>query len=758
MNNNNHPPTPTTPNHHHQHSNVSTPQSSISSNSTSSVAYSSTLDQQYEQQSKRFFHHFISTTGTQGSMSHNSSSSSITSTSSTQLNLGVNNNNIENNSEYGNIYLYFHYMSQLDFSQANHLIKNSTNQNSQIVNRNSKYKQIEDEIIGCLRRFIQCETLYYDANYSPNEKQDLHSLYSLLSSNLSLISMNAPYEFTNNNNNNVDSSIYNNHDHQSSDHLLMMMMMMDQNNNSPSMNSNPSANIDYIYYKQVLQPTNGVQKYNLNLIDKEFILSKQLIKDFRVLIQLRLEIIAFYRILSRYKHPPKYDNYVRIINSLKSKYINRINHTFFEKIVQSINMELNTLTSLFECEYNICNYKYKESVFTLWRTKSLFKQWNQLFIARQPSSNTLNPQSNINTPQSSNISIPASSNTITTSSTLSRSLSEDNLLVHHQNDQQQQHQQQQHLQINNEKFHSSSTGNISSNQLNSSSQNLLSNNGINLNNNMNHTNGQTMNNLSRTNLYKWMTMIFGFSQSKFTLIFHDIVNNQSSQMTSNQNNQSMASNMSPTLAVDYIQWIKSFNEIIKPETVCLIYNASHDNLDTSPILETDPEKGYMLRLRNLENPDDITLSGIKLYPCIFHYPQTQDENKISKQTLMYTYWPNILSLIMENSADLEVSEEAFYFSDPKTLTTYYLCQVTPKLYLSTIIVKSNSKDHQIALKFMSQMNSFIRNRKVFNYLTTIIPRSEQSSPSSVIKSKEGANPKETHSNNKKSTFSLFKKK
>ncbi|KAF0984267.1 hypothetical protein FDP41_007444 [Naegleria fowleri] len=797
------------------------------------------------------------------------------STINPSLQISNSNNNSNNNpptshSQYSppsNISLYFQYIANLDFIQAHTLLRNyqemnqpqklgslhssvaGSSSNSYSSSTLSKYKQNEEEVIQSLKRFIQCETLYYDANYSPNEKQDLHSLYSLLSSNLSLIAMNAPYEYvanliTNNNNSNNNHGSVNSpymdmmhHSnsmdpiHSTHDNLLMMMSMMDQTSSShlaDTMNSTTTSStsvVDYIVYKtggsSSLSPTTQPSSHyyhQLTLIDKELILSKQIIKDFRMLIQLRLEIIAFYRILSRYKHPPKYDNYVRIINSLKSKYINRIGHVFFEKIVQNINMELNTLTSLFECEYNICNYKYKESVFTMWKTKHLFKQWNELFYKWKIEMNEMQYYYWTQTCTSRGGGGDLLS---TTASSTSQSLQQTTAIPHlgnvHSNQQQQQPPQLPQPQtqplnghyVSDNHHHTtapSASIDVASTASSSSTTTDSTNIHISKNNPMKKSNmdfSSHPNNLNKTNLFKWMTMIFGFSQSKFTLIFHDIITNQSSMIVNNLLNSANGT-LSPTvlnenhsplippsLAVDYIQWIKSFNEIVRPESVCLIYNASHDHLDTTPILEIDPEKGYTMRIRSQENTEDLSLSGIKLYPCVFHYPNTikvqegstssnengatstttttntsdatlnVSERKITKQTLMYTYWPNILSLIMENGSDLEVAEEAFYFTDPKTFTTYYLCMVTPKLYLASIVIKPTSKDHQIALKFMAQMNNFIRNRKVFNYLTSVIPQqppsrdngkgstaaaSSQTSPHSAMKMK---------SPTKSAKFSLF---
>ncbi|KAG2374691.1 hypothetical protein C9374_010435 [Naegleria lovaniensis] len=801
-----------------------------------------------------------------------------------------------------NISLYFQYIANLDFIQAHTLIRNyqELNQPQKLGSLHSssstpyssstlsKYKQNEEEVIQSLKRFIQCETLYYDANYSPNEKQDLHSLYSLLSSNLSLIAMNAPYEYLSNSNNNGSSNspymdMHHSQSidqiHSSHDHLLMMMSMMDQTQSGhmDTMNATSSV-VDYIVYKMgsSLSPTTSSSSHyyhQLTLIDKEFILSKQIIKDFRMLIQLRLEIIAFYRILSRYKHPPKYDNYVRIINSLKSKYINRIGHQFFERIVQNINMELNTLISLFECEYNICNYKYKESVFTMWKTKHLFKQWNELFYKWKIEMNEI--QSHYWTqPQNFGImttttTTPSRGDAISNLSSVA-AMNTPSIMVQppHMGNISNHHLPTSHESLSLETSATSSTTSLKQvNSLHTTTNmntNTTTSNTINTNTitptttNTNTTNNTTTmkssqvddsspNNLNKTNLFKWMTMIFGFSQSKFTFIFHDIITNQSSMIVNNLLNHHTNGTMNdhhsplipPSLAVDYIQWIQSFNEIVKPESVCLIYNATHDHLDTTPILETDPEKGYVMRIRSQENTEDLSLSGIKLYPCVFHYPTTfiqegssggigggmnssstgigggmnsssvssgigggmsssssgngthsqsnshttnstttpitttsipisttttlettaTPERKITKQTLMYTYWPNLLSLIMENGSDLEVAEEAFYFTDPKTFTTYYLCMVTPKLYLASIVIKPTSKDHQIALKFMAQMNNFIRNRKVFNYLTSVIPQQPQSSNGKNHSVSSQASPhssmKMTSPSKSASKFSLF---
>jgi len=498
----------------HSSSKYSTPGTPSVVSSASSTPATTTPQQ------KRFFHHFTSIMG-----SHSNSKSALAQqlnsntcsdfqglpTASSTINhqqtttIGNGSNTVQSS-----IAMYFDSIAQLNFSQSSLIIKqyqqvkNHLQHNHKQQGNMMRYKQSEDEVIQSLKRFIQCETLYYDANYSPNEKQDLHSLYSLLSSNLSLISMNAPYEHNGAQN-------YQNE----------IMMMMESN--SPSLTSN----MDYIIYI-TSSDSASLNNNQALLVDKEFILSKQIIKDFRVLIQLRLEIIAFYRILSRYKHPPKYDNYVRIINSLKSKYINRITHPFFEKIVQSINMELSTLNALFECEYNICSYKYKESVFTLWKVKHLFNQWNQLFYKWEQGQCTSDQSSPTLKQQ-------------TGETKLSRSFSEDNFL--------------HHMTTTNTTAANTSNTNTAPSvtpPTTAGSSNVLT---------YNNSSSKEENFLNKTNLFKWMTMIFGFSQSKFTFIFHDIITNQSNMIKTHAqlSDQSL---IPGSLAVDYIQWIKSFNDIV----------------------------------------------------------------------------------------------------------------------------------------------------------------------------------------------------
>jgi hypothetical protein len=113
-------------------------------------------------------------------------------------------------------------------------------------------------------------------------------LYSLLSSNLSILIPNAPAEApppTTQDTNGISLTIHNADGGESSPSMLGF----DMYNSSPtSMSPSTSFFVDY-YQKQ------RAVKLNLNVLDDdELVLSKPLLQDCRILIQLRLEMIALY--------------------------------------------------------------------------------------------------------------------------------------------------------------------------------------------------------------------------------------------------------------------------------------------------------------------------------------------------------------------------------------------------------------------------------------------------------------------------------
>jgi len=205
------------------------------------------------------------------------------------------------------------------------------------------------------------------------------------------------------------------------------------------------------------------------------------------------------------------------------------------------------------------------------------------------------------------------------------------------------------------------------------------------------------NQLTKTNLYKWFTMLLSFSISKFTIYFREILG--SCHQGPEDFVQLCASGI-----VDYMSWIQSFYDLTRPHCVCMIYDTQGEPL------ELVLGRGYSLKKKLMENEP---LSGIRSYPCVFAYPSSVD-----KSILMQLHWPNIISLIMDSSHELDNRLDAFCFVDNRMNACYYICRVDLKMYLCTIfdsIPKGKPRIEKITNEFMYHMNLFLRNQKLFGY-------------------------------------------
>jgi len=203
--------------------------------------------------------------------------------------------------------------------------------------------------------------------------------------------------------------------------------------------------------------------------------------------------------------------------------------------------------------------------------------------------------------------------------------------------------------------------------------------------------------LSRTNLYKWLHMAMSFSVSKFTFIFHDILYSQDGPNFDT---------LRALVTVDYVSWIKSYSNFVTPEAICLIYNTQGEQLDI------DFSAGYSMH-RVLNKQDDAPLTGIRSWPCLYSYP-----HDLQRDMLMMKHWPSLLALILDNADVLETQIEPFAFSDKKT--TYFICRVDTRMHLVTIVPSNmmNQKASKVTTDFMVHMSKFMRNAKLFSFLTS----------------------------------------
>lgn len=665
----------------------------------------------------------------------------------------------------------FEMMGNLQFHQSISLIKQYSKRNNN-----------EGEVISSLKRFVSCENMYYSANFgNTDNKQDLHSLYSMLSSNLGLLIMTALPETS------------------QTDESLMQ--------SSPTFGELIS-HIDYF----------GKNSTADKRLQEEFILSKELLQDCRTLVQLRQEMIAFYRMLARIKQSPRFDNLCKIVLGLRTKYIERVKHEFLIKQVQNATYELDTLYAIFKTDALICKYRYKEAVFSFYKVKHLLHGWSDLYTTT--AAITSHPEFPLSPPSPLKAQNPLSPESSLDSKKTDDTLHFDRVISDYQK-RNPPHDGVKLLHIVNEDYFNSDKANRMnssngdsftehrtprtqqqpaspkkevSNIVNRESsfigtlvsklskktpmqrQQAMANDkkSADVNDTMpivearapptvpqdkktqqmnqqtcikdldsssppasvspilSSTSGasQTVkdkNALTRTNLYKWLNMLFAFAVSKYTLYFRDILR---------ANMRAQFSDLCAIGIVDYYSSIESFANLVNPESVCLVLNCSSVGSpvslpnNSSNVIPFDcydiaqsyfelDRQGYSLYARmqqmTAQGEEEISSqSGIRSWPCIFNYPEDQN-----RQMLILSHWPNLLSLIMDNTEKLNADAEPLFFNDSRS--SYYICCVDPRIYLCVMFnynTKTKPKTNKITHDFMHHMNVYLRGLRLFSYLTT----------------------------------------
>jgi hypothetical protein len=568
----------------------------------------------------------------------------------------------------------FEMMGDLQFPQCIALIK-----------QYGKRTHGQDELVSSLKRFVSCENMYYSAYFgnSSNNKQDLHALYSILSSNLSLLTMTAPTE------NNYEEQI---------------------NQSSPVFESSPN-DTHFIDYRN-----------RSNKSHEELKLSKQLLNDSRTLIQLRQEMIAFYRMISRIKTCPKFDNLCKIILGLRSKYIERIRHEFLFKQVQNATYELDTLYSIFKSDSLICKYRYKEAVFAFYKVKHLLQAWSETYTLTNVPESNVSPPSPLRSKLEEAFYDSSPSSTSKAKIRLSHLVDEDYFdrpnpgvkkdssfigsLVHKISSKKSPPTAQE-IESNTPPpttttptIHSTNTS-VTSTPTTTTTPLPLSS----------PLSSSDRNALTKTSLYMWMNTLFAFAVSKYTLYFRDILRT---------NMKSQFADLCSMGIIDYHASIESFANLVTPESVCIVLNCSEMSSSdemydlSSSYFELD-SNGYSLSNRLNQEQTTFT-SGIKSWPCIFNYPEDQN-----RQMLMMSHWPNLLSLIMDSAQKLDSDIEPLYFgSDAKS--SYYVACVDPRIYFCVIFnysTKTRPKVNKLSMEFVRLMNNYLRQTKLFSYLTSM---------------------------------------
>jgi len=209
--------------------------------------------------------------------------------------------------------------------------------------------------------------------------------------------------------------------------------------------------------------------------------------------------------------------------------------------------------------------------------------------------------------------------------------------------------------------------------------------------------------LESTNLFKWLKLTYKFCLSKYSWYFFDVLKQKPNS------GHTFHHFLKDRAVVSYSEWMSNFCKQLSPEFACLIYNAQDDEGHAPPVTE----KGYSMRhmcARKLE-----TLAGMRQWPCVYIYPTDAD-----KATLVRRHWPSLLSLIADKDEAIAAKLNPLSFIDEKAGTTYFFSRVDERMYLCFVynqLVESKSKAYKLNAEFIYQMNLFMRFSKLFSFLT-----------------------------------------
>lgn len=184
-------------------------------------------------------------------------------------------------------------------------------------------------------------------------------------------------------------------------------------------------------------------------------------------------------------------------------------------------------------------------------------------------------------------------------------------------------------------------------------------------------------------LYQWMLNFSAALLAKFSFYFFDVLSAQAPQIGEFKS-------MLAKCSVDYYQKVVTFQRKCEATNISLV-------LDTNNASPPHQSMTYMHPSAPHEK-----LSGLESYPAFFSFPNALDKHRDI---------PDIVSLLVQGSDELNKPDKVFPFYDEFKLTTYFMCKVDPNV--TFVVIFDGKRNEKDVIPFVQEFCAGLRFTKLY---------------------------------------------
>ncbi|MBN3271028.1 CL066 protein, partial [Polyodon spathula] len=197
--------------------------------------------------------------------------------------------------------------------------------------------------------------------------------------------------------------------------------------------------------------------------------------------------------------------------------------------------------------------------------------------------------------------------------------------------------------------------------------------------------GQIQKAVQPPHLFLWLLKFKNILLAKFSFYFHEAL--------SRQTTLSEMKTVTAKTAPDYFGKISSFIRKYDVVNVSLIF----DNRGS----ESFQGHGYHHPHSYREAP-----KGVDQYPAVVSLPNDRP----------VMHWPNVIMIMTDRAADLNMLDKVVHFFDDKVQSTYYLTRPEPHFTIIVIFDSKKSEKDSYFISFLQELSSSLKNSKPFSSL------------------------------------------
>ncbi|KAK1166828.1 KICSTOR complex protein C12orf66-like [Acipenser oxyrinchus oxyrinchus] len=197
--------------------------------------------------------------------------------------------------------------------------------------------------------------------------------------------------------------------------------------------------------------------------------------------------------------------------------------------------------------------------------------------------------------------------------------------------------------------------------------------------------GQIQKAVQPPHLFLWLLKFKNILLAKFSFYFHEAL--------SRQTTLSEMKTVTAKTAPDYFGKISSFIRKYDVVNVSLIF----DNRGS----ESFQGHGYHHPHSYREAP-----KGVDQYPAVVSLPNDRP----------VMHWPNVIMIMSDRAADLNMLDKVVHFFDDKVQSTYYLTRPEPHFTIIVIFESKKSEKDSHFICFLQELSSSLKNSKPFSSL------------------------------------------